>query len=792
MPLVSTILCLFAASALQHLATDDVLRESGIECVADCVGGKRIYVDPKSTAAKPDGTEKRPYADLQLAIDAGIKWRRKHLEDPIDVVLAGGDYLCAEPIVIGALGRNRLFGSLKSPFVIRAADGASPRLLGAVAVSGWQKTSFNGRSDVWVADLSKLNVTKRLDLFFFDGHSMMMCRYPNADPAHPYSGGWAYVDGEPIGMYKESPDDSDSQLKAKPEDIRNWSNPSEGRVNIFPRYNWWNTIQDIASVSQNLIVFASPIRGTGEFPTRPFDRYHLMGLREELDASGEWYHDQKADKLYFIPPAGVDPNSKVASIPLGEAVISIKSSTNVVIRGLEICSAAAGIVAKGRGDSHYCRVENCRIHDIGFFDGSAVSLFGTHNAVIDCDIWNIGGQGISFGTTPAFSEPPTPESRDCNLAFNNYIHHTGVVNRHGYGIFVRGQGSRVTHNLIHDMPRGGIFYSGRFLSIDHNRVRHTNTEMEDTAAIYGGGYCNNVGTKIAFNHISYSYSFGHDADGVYDFRIHNAWGVYIDECAGGTEVVGNLIDHCSGGGVHIHSGRYNIVSNNVFISNANQLARTKQHSMRGWKPDSTHLSDKAQREYEKLVDACPDWKRFPSLAHPPKSPEAPDGLVMVGNQVVNNIWYYPDQPKSYALFVGNFNHRNNLFDRNIYWPGRGRFAVFLDGKEMTTAVWRNKMSQDRSSLVADPKFTAPEKGDRSFKPRSPAVKLGIWPLPVDTMGLVATKYRTTRPVEAEGVREHPEWLTTATSVPQKSSSSKSSPSSKKSQKPVTKGKCSRL
>ncbi|MEP6671032.1 MAG: right-handed parallel beta-helix repeat-containing protein [Chthoniobacter sp.] len=63
---------------------------------------------------------------------------------------------------------------------------------------------------------------------------------------------------------------------------------------------------------------------------------------------------------------------------------------------------------------------------------------------------------------------------------------------------------------------------------------------------------------------------------------------------------------------------------------------------------------------------------------------------------------------------------------------------------------------DQHSIIADPKFLAPEKDDYRLAPDSPAWALGFQPIPVEKMGPYASPDRATWPiVEAEGAREHP-------------------------------------
>jgi hypothetical protein len=115
-------------------------------------------------------------------------------------------------------------------------------------------------------------------------------------------------------------------------------------------------------------------------------------------------------------------------------------------------------------------------------------------------------------------------------------------------------------------------------------------------------------------------------------------------------------------------------------------------------------------------------------------------------------------------------------------PGRGEkgfheamktFRIRLDWQEKEGALfaqaielhetesldeWQSwqALGGDRHSVIADPKFLAPEKDDYRLAPDSPAWALGFQPIPVEKIGPYQSEERATWPiVEAEGAREHP-------------------------------------
>ena len=360
-------------------------------------------------------------------------------------------------------------------------------LLGSRRIVGWRKGGFNGRSDVWTAEVSEPVLQQTPEILFFGGRRMIRARWPNADPKRPYSGGWAYVDGTPAGMYEKCAGASRSAFTVRAKDARTWRCPDEGIVDIFPQYNWINEERRIAAwdpVTRRLTL-GHPLR----FEARPGDRYILEGLREELDAPGEWHCDRAAGKVRFIPPKGEDPNAGIVSIPSGGPVLRLTGVANVDVIGLEVAEADEGLRAE---DVARIRVVGCRFHGLGGFSGCAVRLARAMRCTVaDCDVWDVGAHGISIEG----GDPSTLE-RSGNRVENCYVHHTGRVDRHGIGVLVAGQGATVAHCLVHDMPRAALIIRGRLHTVEYNVIRDVNLELEDTGAIYGGGWVNGAGTAM--------------------------------------------------------------------------------------------------------------------------------------------------------------------------------------------------------------------------------------------------------------------------------------------------------
>jgi len=669
----------------------------GVSLAAD------IHVSPTGSDDQP-GTPAAPVLTLEKARILAQAVRKANSNETVNILLHPGTHRITKTVAF----KQEDSGTAEAPLNILAwpdpaAPDARPVLVGGAVVTGWTKSTFNGRTDLFEADLKPPAITAPFKQVYLNGKRLVWARYPNEDPAHPYSGGWAYVDGVRPPMYKDIEGERTDTVVLRAKDARPWSRPQDGEVCIFPRYNWWNRIEKVQSydLTSRTLTLAKKM----QYAARPEDRFCVMGMREELDAPGEWVQDVENQKLYLIPPAGTDLSHDTVTVPTANDILTFSKTRHVRVSGLELTCAEQH--ALRFIDCDDAVAEKCSIHDLGYFGGSAVSLDrGKRCMVRGCDIWNIGGHGVEV------SGGDQVKLERCDHVVDNcYIHHVGQFNRHGIGVMLSGVGIRVSHNLIHDMPRCGIFHGGALNTLEYNRIRHCNLEMEDTGCTYTGGWTGGWQT-IRYNHCTDSIGFNNHGK----FFVF-AWGIYLDESGCGNDVYGNIVERCQVGAMHLHNARENHIYNNIFANNAGLQGKTHQLSLQTWNdsPNGVFLRDrqpKMLKEYERLM-ANPAWAEMRGMRVSPANPFLPDGTIMRGNLITRNIFYYPGQPDSRYVNENNVNLQYNTINSNTVWNGgtqpvkTGRQAFKKAVADLTAAIPNADFSQRLTpeDLAKDPNAT---------------------------------------------------------------------------------------
>src|SRR5207244_3363977 len=141
-------------------------------------------------------------------------------------------------------------------------------------------------------------------------------------------------------------------------------------------------------------------------------------------------------------------------------------------------------------------------------------------------------------------------------------------------------------------------------------------------------------------------------------------------------VENNLVYRTTHGGFHQHYGRDNLVRNNIFaFGRDQQLQRTRQED---------HSSFTFER----------------------------------------NIVYWPSGN------LGTFNGSHINFINNLFWQ---TVSPEIHVGQRLFSRW-DKSEKNLGSVVADPMFRNPDKGDFRLKPGSPAEAIGFMPLDLSGVG----------------------------------------------------------
>lgn len=619
--------------------------------IASPLRGAEWFVAPhgndawSGTLAAPnaDGSD-GPFATLVRARDAVRAARKAGDQSPVTVQLRGGSYELPRGLTFTAEDS----GTAGAPVVWKAFENERPLLVGGLQIKDWRPW----KGDVWQADAGAQGFKGiAFRQLFFAGQRQHLARYPNFDPQDPIGGGWAYVDGEMWPMYADKEGEDRHTLLVKPQDWRKWARPQDVEVFVFPRYNWWNDILRVKSVDAEKRTITTA--KDASYAMRANDRYYVQGAREELDAPGEWYLDRETWTLYFQPPAPLD--SAPVFAPTTRDILRIEGAEYVTLRGLSFECAEGGAIVLAKAG--HCRVIGCTVQNVGGFGGTGISVDGSDNGVIGCDVRDTGSSGISLSG----GDRPTLTAAG-NFADNCYIHHVGVFYKQGVGVALNGVGQRVSHCLIHDTPRFGIMFGGNKHVLEFNHLRHLALETEDVGATYCGGrdWISPRGTIIRYNFIHDVLGFGWNGKWTSPYF---AWGIYLDDNSGGVDVIGNIVARCGRSLIHGHSARDCRVENNVFVEGG-----LRQWEFNGWTVKQ-HFWERTLPQMEKGYESVanlPAWKGMRGMEVPPAQIPDSEGRVMSGDIFTRNIIAWKN-PEAKALNVVAFNPARNHFDRNLYW-----------------------------------------------------------------------------------------------------------------------------
>lgn len=616
----------------------------------------------------PDG----PISSLAAGRDAVRKARASGDHSPARVIFEGGRYPFTEPVV---------FEPQDSDVTYEAAPGTKPVFDGGRRITGFTA----GPDGVWTA---KVDPGWRFEALWVNGQRATRARTPNSGFLQAYGQPSEPLPGIPLAgpasrtLLQISPDDATA--------LNTLSKEEQHDVQTLVYFSWDVSRLRLAGVdaARGVLQFTGGVREF--FSLAPFHNMRLENFRAALDAPGEWFLARDGT-LSYIPRPGETIEKVEAWAPVAPQWLIVKGDAareqfveKLTFRGLTFRGQSYELPEAG---AHHGQAESSLIGAIEI-DGARNLTFEqceltgtlTHAlrirngnrdvAVRQCHLHDLGAGGIYIGDSK--SNAPGPQHTSHVTVENCIIHSGGRYFTAGIGVLTF-HASDVT-------------------------IRHCDIADFFYTAISTGwtwGYKPTTAARILIEHCHLhhlGWAVLSDMGGVYTLgpqpgsvirgcHIHGigcaaygAWGMYNDEGSTGIVWENNLVHDTQSAGYHQHYGRGNIVRNNIIAFGAEEHVR-----------------------YSRPED-------FFAFAFE-------RNIVLLGE---GRLFMHVDK---------NWDNGRVFLNDNVYWRPGGEIAEFAGN---TWEAWRF-LGRDTTSMVADPLFVAPEKGDWTLKPESPALKLGFQP-----------------------------------------------------------------
>ena len=605
------------------------------------------YVDAARGADTHEGSQAKPFASLFKAREVIRELKAKHAFPSKGVIVeVKGTFTCADKTL--ELAEQDSGASADAPVIYRASpEGAL--LVGGYVLAAEQfkpvtdpatlaRLTEAARPHVRVLDLKalgmmllsplpdKFNGWSEMELFA-EGKAMQLARWPNT--------GWTsftnvidrgvkpidHATGEWEHGYKGGTFAYDGDQPSR------WDVSKGIWMNGFWCHDWANETLKIGAIDKEKHhITSAGIHtygiGTSSKWNPPRRRYYVFNLLEELDIPGEWYVDRENRLLYYYPIQG-SLNNLVLSVQKNP-IIKVSKAAFVQLKGMTFKFSTATPVQVEHAKSVV--LEGLTVSQIT--QGGISVNGGTDCTVTGCEVSQVGTTGLSVsGGDRKTLTPCRHRVEQCEL------HHAGRLQRTG-GTALRfnGVGITVTHNLIHDTPYIAVQYGGNDNLFEYNEVHSAMMESGDGGGLYTGRDWGSQGNIVRYNYFHHYGQAGVDrrrALGLPDefepLKDHvMVMGVYLDDCDSG-ELVCNNIFYKTGWAAFVGGGRYNTISNNLFIECTSALhlddrglkrARPGEGTKDGWdllaKIQVYNYQQSPWKErYPQLVNVMDDEPKLP-------------------------------------------------------------------------------------------------------------------------------------------------------------------------------------
>ena len=647
-----------------------------------------IYVSPAGND-QADGSQTSPLATMSAARKLARNFAGK---EAVTIHVADGVYYLPETLVF----EPQDSGSAENQILYVAENEGGAILSGGSLLElAWQPHTDG---------IMKATTPEGLviDQLFISGKNQRMARYPNYDAS------------KKTAAYQGFAADAFSKERAA-----NWADPTGGYIHAMHRARWGGYHYQITGKDdQGNVTYEGGWQNNRQMGMHKQFRM-VENIFEELDATGEWFHDAKNNTLYYIPPADIDLASAKVEVVRLRHLIEFRGSEktpvkHISLKGFVVRHAARTFMdtrepmlrsdwAIYRGGAIFLTgTEDVQIHDTEFdqVGGNAVfaSNYNRRVLVKGCHIHDAGASGVCFVGDPDAVYNPCFEYKESNdltkidltpgPKTNNYpsdsavedclIHGIGRVERQPAGVQME-MSARISVRdcSVYDCARAGInigdgAWGGHL--IERCDVFDTVQETHDHGSFNSWGRDRfwhsdrSASQKVVDENPDLPFLDATETTVIRNsrWRCDHGWDIDLDDGSSNYDIYNNLL---LSGGLKLREGFRRRAWNNITVNN-------------GLHPHVWYQKS-GDEVWGNIFMAAPKGARMPSQK-------------VKGKKVDENLYF----SKTDAM------------------------------KDKFTAVgW------DLNSIVADPQFVDPANGDFRVREGSPAMEIGFENFPMDQFGV---------------------------------------------------------
>jgi hypothetical protein len=275
-----------------------------------------------------------------------VRSLNRDMHGNITVELASGTYRLTRPLVLGA----RDSGTNGYNVAWTAAPGAHPVLSGAARVTGWHPSSAG--SNVWEARVPAGTVATQL---YVDGKTAPVDQQSpktlqlDLGSSHVTNG--FDVSGSTASYFQSLAAHMTAAQLHEVRFVWNPAVPTDWEESECPVASVTATAVDMAQPCWNNLTDKEPTIYGGnssnvtpynlnlDTPPSAIENTYVPSTGANPPAAGEWYLDQSADELYYVPAAGQDISTLDIEVPRTEALLTVAGTlnrpvSNLTFRGL--------------------------------------------------------------------------------------------------------------------------------------------------------------------------------------------------------------------------------------------------------------------------------------------------------------------------------------------------------------------------------------------------------------------------------------------------------------------------